>query len=161
MRWFRCANEKLTSVGVGPQISHGNAILFVVEGEWLVRERVTTKYAGGACPISLDKVASLYHKILDNAMERTAFVTHRSTMWPMLASAKLAKVFYSSKISRYSTGVQTTEKGVETYLGSSWNSSILILPWAIPGVSTVGNIANGTYRLLKPKFVSAPYWNRN
>jgi len=46
-------------------------------------------YMKNAIQTYIHKVASLDHKIFDNTMKRTAFITNRDTIFPIFACTKL------------------------------------------------------------------------
>lgn len=62
-----------------------------------VRKRQAAIDRGAASAVTIDKVTALHHEILDDAMERGAFVADGDVVFAVLAGAKLAKILGSSR----------------------------------------------------------------
>jgi hypothetical protein len=94
---FCCCNEELTSVRILPRIGHAqHSRLVVTVQKVFIGKRITSAvYASLSSTVSLDKVSTLQHKVLNDTVKCRSLVTDGLFVDEKFASAELTKIFTS------------------------------------------------------------------
>ncbi|TGZ45636.1 hypothetical protein DBV15_04718 [Temnothorax longispinosus] len=105
-------NEELTAVGVLAAVRHRQQTRRVVlQSEVLIWERSTAVDTQHPGAVAVDKIAALYHKVLDHSVKNGTFEAQRHAILPVFPGAKLPEV-----LRRFRADILEQLKDHATYL---------------------------------------------